>query len=72
MNQVEFHTTCEGVIKKLDEEFEVVVLIGLPEDGRSEGYNVSIHDSRPERAIIHVAKDIDKYHVDDVDASDWF
>ena len=51
MNQFNYHTEDESLIPLLDDEFDVVCVIGEPEDGMSDGFNLSIHDTRTEVEI---------------------
>lgn len=49
MNQMYYHTEDEEFIRKLDEEFDVVTVVtAAPFRGQSDGWTLSIHDTRDE------------------------
>lgn len=60
MNYYAYNVDEEQKIKVLDEEFDVVTLVGYPEHGVSEGYDVCIYDSRSKNEIAQQIRKMDR------------
>lgn len=61
MTYFAYHTEDEEELRKLDKEFRVVTVMGNPEDGYSDGWDLAIFDPRSKREI---AKDIQKLNTE--------
>jgi hypothetical protein len=63
INHLCYHTEDEMLIEMIDEEFEVVNVIGEPSDGDTSGYNISILDPRTKDEILEDVKKIQSQKV---------
>jgi len=65
MNHIEYHVEVENemLVSMMDKEFSIVNVVGNPEDGLSDGYNLSIFDSRCEDKIIETITELQKQKV---------
>jgi len=65
MTHYHYHVEDESMIKLLDREFNIVVVVGYPGDKGTEGYNLSIRDSRSvkqiQRRIVQLKRTNRKY-----------
>lgn len=60
MEHYNYHTENEELIRELDKEFEVLLTMGLPQDGRTEGFDILIFDSRAKDEIAQKVTEIEK------------
>jgi len=65
MNHIEYHVEVENemLVSMIDKEFSIVNVVGNPEDGLSDGYNLSIFDPRCEDKIIETITELQKQKV---------
>lgn len=57
MQYYAYHIEQEPMLKQLDNEFDVVLVVGEPPDGYSDGWDLAIYDTRSKGQI---ARDIRK------------
>lgn len=58
INHLSYHTEDEMLVEMIDKEFEVVNIIGEPDDGATSGYNISILDPRTKDQILQDVKEL--------------
>jgi hypothetical protein len=65
MNHIEYHVEVQNemLVSMIDKEFSIVNVVGNPEDGLSDGYNLSIFDPRCEDRIIERIGQLEKKKV---------
>lgn len=61
MEYYAYHTEHQSVLEQLDREFDVVTVVGGPDDNYSDGYDLAIYDTRSKEQI---AKAIRKIHTE--------
>lgn len=58
MQSYRYHADSEEMFRELDEEFQIVTVVGRPSDWFSTGYDIVIYDERSKDRIAEVARKI--------------